>query len=157
MSSDTPTDGRCNAKTRDGGYCQNYPVTGSDRCRMHGGTAPTGEDSPAYKHGAYSEHLTSDLTEQEEDALEGIVDAFEDPEDAKELIKHQAAEAYLKYKRAGDERFLREYRQLVDTFNLAPNADQVELEADVDTNAGLGEDTEAALREALRRRRGDNA
>ena len=62
----------------------------------------------------------------------------------------------MKYKRSADDRFLREFRQLADTFNLAPNADQLEVDADVDTNAGLDDETEVALREALRSRREDD-
>lgn len=31
--------GRCNAKTRSGGYCTNWPVQGKKRCRMHGAFA----------------------------------------------------------------------------------------------------------------------
>jgi hypothetical protein len=152
-------DERCPGTNREGEPCGHPAGWGTDRdtgpCKFHGGAADNrGKNNGNYEHGAYSEYLTSDLSEQEQTALEGIVGAFDDPDGAQELIKHQAAEAYLKYKRAGDERFLREYRQLVDTFNLAPNADKIE--ADVDSNGGLDEATEVALREALRARRGEN-
>lgn len=157
MTSNEPEPDRCGAKCRDGGYCTQYPVQGGERCRMHGGTQPTGTDSPNYKHGAYSKHLRSDLTDSERAAYEDLVDALEDPESTLDAIRELAAEALLKYKRSADERFLREFRQLADTFNLAPNADQVELEADVDSTAGLDEETEVALREALRSRRGEDA
>lgn len=42
MSHDSPTDGKCNARTRDNGYCANPPVDGADRCRMHGGDPDAG-------------------------------------------------------------------------------------------------------------------
>lgn len=124
---------------------------------MHGGTQPTGRDSPNFKHGAYSKQLRADLTDAEQEAYGDLVAAFEDPEETLDAIRELAAEVLLKYKRSADQRFLREFRQLADTFNLAPNADQVELDADVDTNSGLDEETEVALREALRSRRGDNS
>jgi len=103
--------------------------TGVGACSKHGGNggAPTGEDNGNYKHGAFSEHLRSDLTDDENQAIEDMVGAFNDPEEARELIAEQAAEAWLKYKRSADTRFLREYRQLAETFNLAPNEDVKEL------------------------------
>lgn len=130
MTSDDPLPDRCAAQCRDGGYCTQYPVQGSERCRMHGGTTPTGPDSPNYKHGAFSKHLRSDLTDAEEKALEDMAAAYDDPEEALALIREQAAEAWLKYKRSADSRFLREYRQLAETFNLAPNEDVMEHKGD---------------------------
>ena len=35
-----PHEGRCNARTRSGGYCRLAPLAGSTRCRMHGAAAP---------------------------------------------------------------------------------------------------------------------
>jgi len=58
MTSDEPRADRCAAQTRDGNYCESYPVTGSDRCRMHGGTQPTGMDSPNAVHGLRSPYLS---------------------------------------------------------------------------------------------------
>lgn len=47
---------RCEAKTRQGGKCQNAPIQIGGRCRMHGGHALRGEASPRYKHGRYSKY-----------------------------------------------------------------------------------------------------
>lgn len=155
----------CNARKSSGGtfqgYCGAVSGKGTDhlgdgRCSHHGGNSPRGKDSPNYKHGAYSEHMQSDLTADEKAAYEELVGALEDPDEALSTIRELAAEALLKYKRSADQRFLREFRQLADTFNLAPNADQLEVDADVDTDRGLDEETEVALREALRSRRGDD-
>lgn len=44
----------CGAKTRTGAACKNRPVTGKQRCRMHGGASPSGEGHWNYKHGFYS-------------------------------------------------------------------------------------------------------
>ena len=57
MTSETPLSDRCGAKCRDGGYCTQYPVGSNDRCRMHGGSSPRGEDSPQFKHGLFSDYL----------------------------------------------------------------------------------------------------
>lgn len=132
MSSETPTDGRCNAKTRDGGHCANYPVDGSDRCRMHGGNAgaPEGEANGSYDHGAFSEHWRSDLTDAEAEALDALVDHLQSIDDERTLAAEVAAEALLKYKRSADSRFLREARQWFDDFNLLPNADEIEMSGD---------------------------
>jgi hypothetical protein len=60
MASDEPLPDRCGAETRSGGYCENYPVDGSERCRMHGGTQPKGMDSPNAVHGLRSDYLSED-------------------------------------------------------------------------------------------------
>lgn len=120
---------------------------------MHGGTQPTGVDSPNYEHGAYSKHLRSDLTEAEREAYDDLVEALEDPEEALGTIRELAAEALLKYKRSGDQRFLREYRQLADTFNLAPNEDRLEVDADVDSTHSLDDETREVVRDVLSQRR----
>lgn len=134
MTSEEPLDGRCNAQTRDGGYCTQWPVTGSERCRMHGGTAKKGRDHPQYKHGGYSKHLMSDLSDREQEAYESLVETLEsdDPEDRLNVVREALAEAYMKYKRSGDVRFLREVRQLAETFNLVPNKQEVEHSGSVD-------------------------
>lgn len=53
----------CGAKTRNGGACQNPPVSGSNRCRMHGGKSLRGMESPTYKHGLYSKYAGESLKE----------------------------------------------------------------------------------------------
>lgn len=83
MSSDTPTEGRCNAETRDGGYCENHPVTGADRCRMHGGQSPGGAGPPgnqnARTHGLHADpaNVLDDLAEADPDAYEWILSKYD--------------------------------------------------------------------------------
>lgn len=129
----------CNArKSSEGtfqGFCGAVAGKGTDhlgegRCSHHGGNTPRGKDSPNYEHGAYSEHMQSDLTPDEREAYEELVGSLEDPDQALNAIRELAAEALLKYKRSADQRFLREFRQLADTFNLAPNEDVHELTGD---------------------------
>lgn len=125
------THDKCGCKNRNGEPCELAAGWGTENdsgpCKFHGGASPKGPDHPQYKHGAFSEHLRSDLTDAEKEALGEMAGAFDDPEEARELIAEQAAEAWLKYKRSADTRFLREYRQLAETFNLAPNKDVTEL------------------------------
>jgi hypothetical protein len=45
----------CGAKTRSGSQCHQAPVRGRSRCRMHGGTTPTGVASATWKHGGRSQ------------------------------------------------------------------------------------------------------
>lgn len=61
-TSDKP---RCGAKLRHGGTCKQYPITGRNRCRLHGGATPVaGPTHPNWKHGRRSKlfsHLPSKL------------------------------------------------------------------------------------------------
>lgn len=62
---------QCGAKTRKGTPCQNPPVTGAKRCRMHGGTQPVGAASPNLKHGRYSPYLRDSMKVKLADAQAG--------------------------------------------------------------------------------------
>lgn len=53
----------CGAKTRSGSPCNNPPVKGGRRCRMHGGKSLKGTDSPTWKHGLYSKYAGESLKE----------------------------------------------------------------------------------------------
>lgn len=125
------TDNTCGCENRNGDPCELAAGWGTDNdsgpCKFHGGASPKGRDHPRFDHGAFSDHLRSDLTDDELDAIDDMVDAYADPEEARAMIAEQAAEAWLKYKRSADTRFLREYRQLAETFNLAPNEDEVNI------------------------------
>ena len=43
----------CAARTRNGTPCKLFPVTGTRRCKYHGGLSLSGSDNPNYKHGKY--------------------------------------------------------------------------------------------------------
>jgi len=120
---------------------------------MHGGSSPKGKDHPSYEHGAYSEHLRSDLSDDEREAMDDLVDGLQDEEASLDVVREMAAEAALKYKRSGDHRFLREFRQLVSEFNLAPNADHLEVDANVDAEHSLDDETREVVRDVLNKRR----
>jgi glucans biosynthesis protein len=54
---------RCGARTRSGAPCKSAPVTGRQRCRMHGGAdgsgAPKGARNGNYKHGRYTKEMVA--------------------------------------------------------------------------------------------------
>lgn len=60
-----PIEGRCNAKTRSGAPCLNWPVRGKKRCRMHGAFA----GRPPV-HGRYAKVLHAKLREHYAQAIE---------------------------------------------------------------------------------------
>lgn len=54
---------QCGAKTRSGEPCKNPPVSGSKRCRMHGGKSKKGLDLPQTTHGRNSNDVVFRLRE----------------------------------------------------------------------------------------------
>jgi hypothetical protein len=150
MATDEPLPDRCSAETRSGGYCENYPVGGAERCRMHGGTAAeknAGADNGNFEHGAYSEHFKSDLSDREQEAFGDLVDALADESRTQDVLREAAAELFLKYKRSGDPRFLREARQLLSEFNVVDATDHHEHEFDL----SMSSDEKAQLNDLLDR------
>jgi len=129
---------------RDVGPCSKHPVTGEQ----------WGESNPNYDTGSYSEFQRlqrEQLTEREQKMLEAI--NFE--EDAESFAEDVVKEAYLKYHRTGDDRFLREARQWAKEFGVIKSpADQVELNAEVEseTEHTVDDETKDLLRETLRRK-----
>jgi hypothetical protein len=50
----------CGAKTRSGKLCQQSPLSGNRRCRLHGGATPKGRQQGPIRHGIYSKRLTEE-------------------------------------------------------------------------------------------------
>ena len=140
MRNDDPVDGRCNAETRDDGYCANYPKGDGDRCRMHGSDAgaPEGNDN-AVTVGAWAESFVSDfLRDDEIKRVNDFAEIAGEPESAAEAAGYAAGLALEQFRRTGDERFLRRYESIMDTFNLAPDEEMnlhVDAEHTVDSPA----------------------
>jgi hypothetical protein len=61
--------GRCNALTRRNTWCQQWPLKGGKRCKLHGGASPRGPESASWRHGLYSAYLPPKLAESYEAAL----------------------------------------------------------------------------------------
>ncbi|WP_338756515.1 hypothetical protein V9T20_12670 (plasmid) [Halobacterium salinarum] len=102
------------------GPCKNHPVSGEQ----------WGESNPNYTSGAFSEFedfMYDSLTERERDA----VDALNLDDDGGQFAAGVVKEAYMKYQRSGDDRFLREARQWAAEFGVIDVApEQVELDVD---------------------------
>ncbi|RKS83302.1 hypothetical protein BDK61_2645 [Haloarcula quadrata] len=129
-------------ENRDVGPCSKHPVTGEQ----------WGESNPNYDTGSYSEFQRlqrESLTEREQEML----DALDLDEHADDFAKDVVKEAYLKYHRTGDDRFLREARQWAKEFGvIASPADEIEVQADVNqtTEHQLGDDERELALETIR-------
>lgn len=133
MSDDT-----CPATNRKGEPCGLAAGWGTDNdsgpCKFHGGAsegAPEGNDN-AVSHGAYAESFVTDfLTEGEIARVEDAQELLGTPESAQDHGRLVAAIALEQFRRSGDERFLRRYESICDTFGIAP-ADEVEVGGEID-------------------------
>lgn len=110
---------------RDVGPCKNHPITGEQ----------WGESNPNYSSGAYSEFedfMFDSLSERERNA----VDALDFSEHAGQFAAGVVKEAYAKYQRTGDDRFLREARQWASEFGVIEAApDRLEVDTDLSVSA----------------------
>lgn len=153
MTSDEPLPDRCGAQCRGGGYCENYPKGDSDRCRMHGADAgaPEGNDNGA-THGAWSESfVTNFLRDDEIERVKQAEDLLGEQETAQHVARTAASISLEQFRRSGDERFLRRYESICDTFGIAPDdddGDTVDVNVEVDT---LNADEKAQLNELFER------
>lgn len=64
----------CGAKTRSGKPCQNRPINGKKRCRLHGGLSPGAPkgNKNSLKHGMYSRIFTNEQLDEAQ-AMQGDV------------------------------------------------------------------------------------
>lgn len=63
---------KCGAKTRAGTPCPNSPVTGRERCRMHGGSQKRGIEHHSTRHGRYSKAMPVKLAAGFDAALRDV-------------------------------------------------------------------------------------
>jgi len=95
--------------------------TNEGPCKHHFGAVDNrGENNPQYKHGAFSEYFTDHLTEMEQEAFDEAREALEEPGSAQSIARHAASMCLVKFRRTGDERFLRRFESLCDKFSIAP-------------------------------------
>lgn len=130
----------CGRKKRDGsGDKCGLPAgwgtdhVGEGACKLHGGNAGAPEgNTNAATHGAWSDAFVTDfLTEQEIERVKQAEDLLGTPESAQDVARTAAAIALEQFRRTGDDRFLRRYESICDTFGIAP-AEQVELSGELD-------------------------
>lgn len=150
---------RCPGTNRNGEPCGHPAGWGTPNdtgpCKHHGGAADNrGEKNGNYKSGAYSEFVDfqrDSLTDNERDAI----DAIDFEEHGDDFAEDVVREAYAKYLRTGDDRFLREARQWAKEFGVIDRpADQLEVNAEVEseTSHGLDDDAKELLRETLQQK-----
>ena len=126
------------------GPCKNHPVSGEQ----------WEESNPNYDSGAYSKFVDfqrDSLTDNEQEAI----DAIDFEEHGGDFAEDVVREAYAKYLRTGDDRFLREARQWAKEFGVIDRpADQLEVNAEVEseTNHTLGDETKDVLRQTLQQK-----
>lgn len=124
----------CGDHGGNGGECGLAAGWGTDfdsgKCKFHRGTNADGSshagNDHAVTHGAFREHFRSDLTDDEREAIDDLVEHLTDISDERAVAAEVAAEALMKYKRSADSRFMREARQWMSEFNLIPNEDVFE-------------------------------
>lgn len=76
MPSSAPLPGRCGIKLKartsnptGEGYCSQWPVTGRERCKMHGGKQPRGMEAANWRGRGYSRDLPTQLADRFNTAL----------------------------------------------------------------------------------------
>lgn len=126
---------RCTAACKDGSPCRNYPVEGSDKCRMHRGTSSDGESHDsndfAAKAGVWADDFFEGfLTNEEQRRVKEATDVLGDEAGAQEIGRHVAMLAMEQFRRTGDERFLRRFESICDKFAITP-ADEMNVEGDL--------------------------
>lgn len=113
--------GQCDATAKSTGErCKKPAIGAHGKCDVHGGKSKSGPENGNFRHGAFSKHFTSHLTDTEFDAFEEARELLENPEGAQDVARTAAASCLMKFKRTGDERFLRRFEGLCDKFGIAP-------------------------------------
>lgn len=123
------TDNVCGRTKRDGsgdscglpaGWGTDHPGEGA--CKLHGGNAgaPEGNNN-AVTVAAWAEDFVTDfLRDDEIKRVKEFAEIAGEPKDAQEAAGYAAGLALEQFRRTGDDRFLRRYESIMDTFNLAP-------------------------------------
>jgi hypothetical protein len=90
MSNKAPVEGRCNAKTRDGGHCGNRPIKGRPRCRRHGSGGVESPGGRPIGTGRYSGRFQRESTE-----TQGAIDRLLQDPDLLDFKRPVALQALL--------------------------------------------------------------
>lgn len=126
----------------------------SGKCKHHRGTNSDGSSHQgndwAATHRAYSQSFVEDFFREDEiERVRQFEELTESVEGAQAIARTAAGIALEQFRRTGDDRFLRRYESICDTFGIAP-ADELELSGSVDgeRTVSLDSDTAAAVRQA---------
>ncbi|WP_135827311.1 hypothetical protein [Halorussus halobius] len=108
-------------------------------CKHHLGAVDNrGENNPNFEHGAFAEHFTSHLTEDEKEAYEDARQMLDSHEGSQEVAKAAAAICLQQFRRSMDDRFLRRFESICDKFNITP-PDELEVSGEVGIEAAFME------------------
>lgn len=125
---------------------------GVGACKLHGGNAGAPDDNTnASKHGAWSDSFVTDFLREDEIArVRKAEDLLGTPESAQDVARTAAAIALEQFRRTGDDRFLRRYESICDTFGIAP-ADELDVSGEVEVNQSLDDEDKEMLNSLLDR------
>jgi len=138
---------QCPATNRNGEQCGLSAGWGTDNdtgpCKYHGGATEGGgapeNNTNAVDTGAWAADFYEDfLTEGEKDRVFQSAKALGEQATAQEIGRHAASVCLEQFRRTGDERFLRRFESICDTFEIAPTE-----ELDVNVDGEVTHDTPA--------------
>lgn len=96
-------------------------------CQKHPYGSRFGASNSNFKHGATSEYFKSKLSEHQQDVFDEMAEALGNPTDALEVLRLTAARLIIVGEHSHDSSMIREGRQLLETFNIVPNVDHLNI------------------------------
>lgn len=111
------------------GLCRNHGDRGAKVANQNakdnpGGGPPESNDN-AVTHGAYrDDFLENHMTDEEVERVATVEELLSTPEGSQRHARMMAGVALEQFRRSGDERFLREYRQLCDKAQIFPSEER---------------------------------
>jgi len=122
---------------------------GVGACKLHGGAtenagAPEGNNN-AVSVKAWAEDFYEEfLTDAEQERVMKSAEILGENATAKEQAQHAASVCLEQFRRTGDERFLRRYESICDTFNIAPD-EEISVDGEVTVDHELSADDKEQL------------
>lgn len=144
--------GRCEATAKSTGErCKKAAIGPHGKCDVHGGKSLKGEEHPNFRNGATSEYFKSKLSERQQDVYDEMAAKLEEPESALEILRQTATRLILVGEHSHDSSMIREGRQLLETFNIVPSEDEmnVNVSGTVDHDVEVSAEKKARLDELL--------
>jgi len=128
--------GRCEATAKSTGErCKKAAIGPHGKCDTHGGKSLKGTDHPNFEHGRTSKYFKSKLSDRQREVYDEMAAALDEPEDAVKILSQVATQMILRGVSMNDPSMIREGRQILSEFNVVPNEDQIEMNAQVDVDA----------------------
>lgn len=108
------------------GLCRNHGDRGgkvaNQNAKNNPGGGPPESNDNAVTHGAYrDDFLENHMSAEEAERVAAVEELLSTPEGSQRHARMMAGVALEQFRRSGDERFLREYRQLCDAAQIFPS------------------------------------